>query len=38
MKDLQHTDQTEDTLWVLIAILLIASIVAGYMFWLHVAP
>jgi hypothetical protein len=30
----QHIDQTEITLWMLIAILLLATIAAGYMFWL----
>lgn len=38
MKPLQHIDRTEVTMWVLIAFLLIASIVGGYMFWLHVGP
>lgn len=35
-KLLQHIDDMEATLWVLIAILLLAAIAAGFMFWLIV--
>jgi hypothetical protein len=38
MKHLQHIDQCVATLWVLMVILLIASIAAGYLFWLRIAP
>lgn len=33
-KRTKRIDQTEMTLWVLIVILLLATIAAGYMFWL----
>lgn len=33
-KQAQHIDQTEITMWILIAILFLATIAAGYMLWL----
>jgi hypothetical protein len=38
MKHLQHIGQTEAAVWALIALLLIASMLAAYVFSLHVAP
>lgn len=37
MKHLQHLNETEITMWVLMAILLVFTIVAGYIFWLKTA-